>query len=208
MGGLRRPLSTRANEWWQQLTLGTPRPARRVGALAALGVITGLGEAALVLLLVTLASGGAKGGLPGADLLPSDPAALAGITLGVVIILAAAHTGSALLSAHAGADAQRGIREQLAGAYLAASWSAVSGAPQGQLQEVVINNANQVANGTQQAASGVASLLNLVTVVVAAMAVSLWSTVGLVVVVVTVLAIASDLSCRHTQRISDHSHRP
>lgn len=189
-------LSRRVLEWWEQLTFGNPRPARTVGALAALGVITGFGEAAVVLLLVSLAAGGGASGLPGFGLVPDDPAAVAAVTLGVVAVLAAAHVGSALLSAHAGAGAQRGIRQQLVDAYLAASWPVVSGAPQGDLQEVVITNANQVANGMQQSAAGVSSLLNLVAVVIAAVVVSPWSTLGLVFVVVSVLAVARPLRAR------------
>ena len=84
----------------------------------------------------------------------------------------------------------------LVDARLAASWIAISDAAQGELQEVVVTNANQVANGTKQAASGVSSLLNLVTVIAAAVAVSPWSTVGLILVVTTVLAIAKPLRDR------------
>jgi ATP-binding cassette subfamily B protein len=167
--------------WWAELSFGTYHPSRRLAALAALGSLAGLGETATILLIVTLAAPTGTHRAFGGTL-PTAPWTLAAIVLAVLTGLAAVYVASARLTARVGADALRSLRTGLIDAYLGASWSTQSAVHAGELPELVMTNANQVAFGTQQAAAGIASLLNLAVVIVAAIALSWWSLVGLAVV--------------------------
>jgi hypothetical protein len=78
---------------WAVATFGARHSRRRVALLTVLGMITGAGEALVVLLLVAIASGG-SGRLPG--FVPSGGTwPLTGLTLAVVSVLASAHFASA-----------------------------------------------------------------------------------------------------------------
>ena len=131
-----RPLE-RGRLWWTTLTFGARHPGRRVGALAGLGLVAGLGEAAVVVLLVALASRSSSGRLPFLEGLPSDAWTLAGMALGALVLLALAHYGSAWISTHAAADVQRAVQGRLVSAYLNAPGPAQARVPVGELQDFV-----------------------------------------------------------------------
>src|SRR5919198_924643 len=105
-----RRAGQRAVSWWRGATFGTDRPVERVVALAALGMATGLAEASLVVLVVALAAGSGNGSLPLVEHLPDSSWALGGLALGVILVLALAHLGTALTAARAVAGAQRRLQ--------------------------------------------------------------------------------------------------
>ena len=184
-------LKSRLDTWWEQLGFGTERHARRVLTLSLFGLVSGLGEAAVVVLVIGLASGGSAGTLPLLGEAPPSTGVLACLALASLAALAAAHFGSARATAHFAAEAERTIQQMLVSAYLRAPWPAQSAAPAGQLQDLVLRKAALIAHGTQQAATAMAAALNLVVVVVAALLVSPWATLvlGAALAVVVVLAV-------------------
>ena len=174
--------------WWEQLGFGTERHSQRVVVLAALGFVSGICEAAVVVLAIGLASGGDGGGLPLLGESPPPTATLTALALASVAVLALAHVASARATARFGAEAERTIQRMLVGAYLRAPWAAQSTVPAGDLQDVVLRNATFVAQGTRQAATAAATVLNLAVVVVAAVLVSPWATLLLGVAMGLVVA--------------------
>jgi ABC-type multidrug transport system fused ATPase/permease subunit len=192
-------VSQRIRIWWEQLGFGTERHTRRVLILAAFGLVSGLGEAAVVVLAVALASGGSGGRLPLLGESPPGSGTLTALALGSLVLLAAAHYGSARATARFGAEALESLQRLLASAFLRAPWAAQSAAPPGELQDVVLRNAGLVALGTQHAATGVATALNLAVVVVAAMLVSPWATLLLGIAMAVVVAAGIPLRARTRQ---------
>ncbi|MET0460902.1 MAG: ABC transporter ATP-binding protein, partial [Ilumatobacteraceae bacterium] len=111
--------------------------------------------------------------------MPTGTTALATWTLAVVVVLTGLYVASARLTARVGSDALRTVRTGLLDGYLRASSSDQRAVHDGELPELVMTNAQQVATGTQQAASGITAVLNLTVLVVAAVALSWWSVIGL-----------------------------
>src|SRR3954469_19545294 len=91
-------LARRLRRAWRVATFGSPNAGRRAAALAVLGAISGIGEAAVVVLVIALASGRRFGGYPLADQLPSSSWALAAFGFAMVVLLAVTHLGSARLA--------------------------------------------------------------------------------------------------------------
>jgi ABC-type multidrug transport system fused ATPase/permease subunit len=189
-------------KWWASATFGTTRPGARLSVLAVCGVIAGLGESLIAILVVGLVSGD-RGShlLSTADL--SGSWAIAALIFAVLIVLAAAHALSAWVAARAAVDVQREVQTRITVAYLDAPWSARAEERTGELQELVSVRAQILAEGTQEAAKGLTSALNLVTVVIAAVALSLAATAGLLLAMVAVVAISVMLQGRRRQAVRE-----
>ena len=185
-----RSFSDRAHAWWTTLSFGARAPRRRLATLALLGLASGIGESAVIILLVALASRGHGGRLPLSSILPESPWKLAAIGLLAAAGLALADLGTAITAARASADVARGVQTKLVRAFLGAPWPAQAAAPVGELQELVTVRTALIARGTEDAAQAVAALLNLVVLLAVAATLSLLATVGLVVAVVIVLTFA------------------
>jgi ABC-type multidrug transport system fused ATPase/permease subunit len=173
----------------------------RVGALAALGVASGLGEAAVVMLVVAIAAGPSTelpviGTAPGA-------ATSGAVVLGVLGLLAAVHYASARLAARTAVEVEQQVQERLVHAYLEAPMPALAAVAAGELQDLVTSKALQVADGTQQAATAVATGVNLLVVVAVAFATSLWSTLLLTLALGTTLLAALPLRRRTRAKAQD-----
>ncbi|MGB2851440.1 MAG: ABC transporter ATP-binding protein [Solirubrobacterales bacterium] len=190
------------HSWWEGVTFGTENPGRRVVALGLLGTVSGLGEAALVLLLIAIASGSSADGLPIAADLSSDPWTLAAFALAVLAGLALAQVGSARVTARATADSQRVLQTVLIDAYLGAPWARQAVIRSGELQDLVTDKAVTLAYGTQQAAMALSVLLSVAVLVVAAIAVSPWAALAVLVAMVTAALIARPFRA-HRRRISE-----
>ncbi|HTW08394.1 MAG TPA: ABC transporter ATP-binding protein [Acidimicrobiales bacterium] len=176
-----------------------------MAALALLGALVGLGESAAVLLLVAVAEPGRR--LRGTGLsLPRSTWEVAGLALATVLVLAVAHVASARLAALVTAESVRALRTELVDAYLATSWPAQSAEQAGELQEMVMGKAAQVALGTERAASAFSALLSLALVVAA---VGYLEPLALgAVAVVAVLTVAVGVPARnHAYRLSRRSVR-
>ena len=189
----RRALRPALRAWWEGVTFGARRPRRRIAALGALGAISGLGETAVVLLLVAMVSsdGGVTSFVPVAGTW-----SLAALALAAVAVLAAAHLGSAWIAANAAGEALRSVQLLLVDAFLGASWAAQRNAPPGQLQDLVCGKARLAVSGTAEAARAVSTAACLLIVVVAAIAVDARATAALLAVVGFAVVIGRPLQLR------------
>ena len=201
-GGARPRAVERARSWWNGVTFGTENPGRRVVALGLLGAVSGLAEAALVVLLVVIASGSGAEQLPVAGDLPTATWALAAIALAVLVALALSHIGSALIAAGAAADAQRIVQTMLIDAYLGAPWVRQAAVRSGELQDVVMDKAVMLAHGTQEAATALAVLLSVAVLIVGAIAVSPWAALVLLVTIAVAILIGRPFRA-HRRRIAE-----
>jgi ATP-binding cassette subfamily B protein len=174
---------------------------RRVLTLTGLGLVTGLGDAAIVVAVVGIAAGNGSGEVPLVSALPDGVWERAAVALAIVAVVAVAHIASAVATARAGAGAQRTVREALVTAHLAAAWPAIANSPHGELQELVTTNANQAAVGTQQAASGLTAVLNLLALAGAALAIDVSVTIALLAVAGGGLLVSRPLRDR-TRRVT------
>ena len=198
------PLRERVRSWWSSASFGAERPRRRVAALVLLGTVTGLAEAAVVVLVVGLADGGGAeaGALPLIDELPDSPWALAGIAGIAILVLAATHLGSAWISARASAGSQRTVQGMLIGSYLSAPWPRQAAVRTGELQDLVTVKAAIVAYGTQEAAMALSTVANVVVVVFAAILISPWAALALLGAIVAALLVGRPFRA-YRRRISD-----
>ena len=171
-------------------------------ALGLLGAVSGLAEAALVVLLVVIASGSGGEQLPVAGDLPTATWALAAIALAVLVALALAHVGSALIAAGAAADAQRIVQAMLIDAYLGAPWVRQAAVRSGELQDVVMDKAVMLAHGTQEAATALAVLLSVAVLIVGAIAVSPWAALVLLATIAVAMLIGRPFRA-HRRRIAE-----
>jgi ABC-type multidrug transport system fused ATPase/permease subunit len=178
------------------------RPPSPAGALTTLGTISGLGEAAVVVLVVALASGPVSKQLPLVGHTPDGVWPRAGLALGVLAVLSAAHLASAWLTARTAADSLETVRRMVVDAYMSADWPTQSRERTGKLQDLLSSGAASIAIGTQQAATALTMVLNLVVVVAAALVVSVWATLGLIAVGCISLLVVRPLRER-TRRISE-----
>jgi ATP-binding cassette, subfamily B, bacterial len=117
--------------------------------------------------------------------------ALAG---GLLVTKAVAVLVNAELSARLGADVLTIVRERLARSYLGASFARRSGRPRGDLQVLVTNHAEAVAEFAVTWAALLTIVLNLVTFVVSALIVNLLAAVGIVVLGAVLLALLRPLT--------------
>jgi ABC-type multidrug transport system fused ATPase/permease subunit len=190
-------------EWWRVATFGAPHPSRRVAALAGLGLVSGVGEAAVVVLVVALASESGSPRVAVLDELPHESWVLAALALGALLVLAFAHFASARIAAHAATDVQRTVQAQLVTTYLNAPWPAQSRTRRGELQDLATLRTMMLAYGTEEAAIAVAALLNLAVLVIAAAALSAWATIGLLGAVAASLLVAGLLRAQRTRAVHE-----
>lgn len=198
--GPMRGIATRARAWWARLTFASRHPGRTMAALATLGILGGLGEAAVVVLVISLASGDANG-LPLVGHAPDGVWPRAGLALGVLALLAAAHLASAWLTARTAADSQERVRRLIVDAFVGADWPTQARERAGNVQDLLTTGAVSVAVGTQQAALALTQMLNFAVVVAAALVVSVWATLGLAAVGCITLLVVRPARAR-TRRIA------
>ena len=199
-------LPERLRRAWQVSTFGTRHPRRRIALLAALGAVTGLGETAVVVLVIALVSGPRLDAYPLAGHLPGSSWTVAGLALGALAVLAAAHWFAARVAARSGADAQRAAQTAVVTAYLDAPWPAQAASRAGQVQDLVTVKASLLSFGTQEAAQALAALANLAIIVVAAVAISPYAAAALVAAGGAVVLI-SRLLRRHREARVDEAIR-
>jgi ATP-binding cassette subfamily B protein len=184
---------------WHVATFGVQHPRSRLAALGLLGAAGGLGEAAVVVLVIALVSGHQLVGYPLADRLPSSSFSIAWLALGVLAVLAGVHVASARLAARAGADVQRSAQALLVGSYLDAPWPAQAATRWGVLQDLAGVKVANLSFGTQETAQGLAALANLLVLVAAAIVLSPYAALGLVAALAVVVLIARALRERRVR---------
>jgi len=177
----------RVRRVWTVATSDTPHALRRLVLLALLGAIGGLGEAAVIVFVVALVSGGSVARYPLGDTLPSSHWVVAALALAALGMLAVVHAASARIAARVGADVQRTMQATLVHGFLAAPWPAQAAARAGTLQDLATVKVGVLAFGLQEAAQGVTALVNLLVVVVAAFALSPYAAAALLATAALVL---------------------
>ena len=194
-------LERRLRRAWRVASFGLPHAGRRAAALAALGAISGFGEAAVIVLVIALASGGHFSGYPLADQLPSSSWALMALSFGMVVLLAVTHLGSARLAAGFGAETQRRLQDLIVTAYLAAPWPAQATTRSGELQDLVGVRVNALATGSQEAGQALASAVNLAVLVATAVVIRPFAALGLLLAVGSIALLSRLLRSRRRRAI-------
>ncbi|ADP82577.1 ABC transporter related protein [Pseudofrankia inefficax] len=169
--------------------------------MAVLGLVSGLLELLTMVLMITLATGSARGGSRVVPWLGSSRGTLAGAALLAAAGAAATTVVCARVTSRIGASALTSVRDRLARHYLAADWSAQRAEPTGRLQELALGDAAQISLGAERCGDAVAAALRLGAFAVAAFAVSPLATSALAVVVAAVLG-SVRLAGRHTQAVN------
>ena len=172
--------------------------------LTALGTITGLGEAAIVVLVVAIASGSVGDELPLSGGLPDGAWARAGVALAVLAVVAGCRYAASELGTRMAAETQETVRQRLIAAFIATDWVTRSRQRFGDLQELVMLNSTVVAIGTQQGARATAASFSLLAILVAAVLISVWATLSLVAIGLVLLAVAHPLR-RRTRRLAQEA---
>jgi len=169
----------RLRDVWTWVSYGTRRPLRLVVLLAAAGAISGLGETAIVVLLIALAAGGSVSLRSLSDLLPRDTGTLAALALAAVAVVALSHWLSARTATRATAEVREAIQLRLIDAWFAAPWATQVVVPQGELQHIVGGEVNAVANGARMASQALTAALHLIVVLIAALVISPFTVLAL-----------------------------
>ena len=189
IGALGRRAAAAADEAWRSATFGARSPARLVGLLVVAGLVSGLGETAVVVLLIGLAAGRALpiGGLSG--LVPSGTATLAVAALVAVALIALAHFFTARAASHASAGVRETVQQRLVATWFSAPWSKQVTTPTSELQHLVSVDVAAVAIGARAAAQGVAAALHVLVVLVAAFVIGPYTVLALSAALGLVLAL-------------------
>ena len=195
-------MTARLRRAWATATYGARNPGRRTAGLAACGIVSGIGESLVVIMVVGMVSRGLSSRVPLVGEIPGTWT-LAALTLAVVAALTLAHAGSAWISARSARDVQREVQSSLMTTYLNAPRPVQSSVRTGELQELISVRAQILAFGTQEAAQALSAALNLVVIIVVAVALSPLATVGLLLAVATVIAVAVALRRMRSAAVRD-----
>lgn len=193
----------RVREWWQSVAYGTERPGRRIASLALCGVVAGLGEAAVILLVVALVSSTGDAYPAIGDWVPDSTWGIALGALAAVAVTAVAHAGSSIMAARTGVEVQSRLQERLITAFLDAPWPVQAASPAGQLQEMATARVVALSVGAQEAALAMATALNLGVVLVAATMVSPLAMLALLTAVIVVVVISLPVRRRRRTLVDD-----
>ena len=183
-------MAERLRRGWELLTIGAERPGRLLVALALLGMLSGVGEAAIVVLLVAMVSRSDVADFPLVGELGDSVWPPAALALAAVTLVAATHFLAARLAARAACDVQRNLQTLLVERYLGAPVEAQAETRRGELQELMQTKAYVLAHGAQEGAQTLAAALNLLVLVVVAFAISVWASLALLAVATLAVLLA------------------
>ena len=186
MGG--RAPTAAVREAWRAATYGARNPLRRVLQLAGAGVVSGLGETTVVVLLVDLAAGSSLsiGGLD--DVLPSGTGTLAVLALMAVALVAFSHWITAVAASRASADVRQTLQRRLVDAWSDA-WSVQVGTPTSELQHLASVDVGALAQAVRGASQALASVLHIAVLLVAALVIGPYTVLALGSALVVVVLI-------------------
>ena len=174
---------------WASASYGTRHPVRLVLLLAAAGVLSGIGETAIIVLLIALASDGAVSLGVLTDVVPTDTWALAALALGAVSLVAFAHWITARTATRASAEVRESIQLRLIDAWFGAPWATQVTATPAELQHLVGVDVTAVAIGARTASQALTAALHLIVVLVAAFVISPYTVLALGVAIGIVIAL-------------------
>jgi ABC-type multidrug transport system fused ATPase/permease subunit len=189
--------------------LGDAGPRLWLSALA--GLVAGLAEAAVVVLVVAAALALSDDSLPGVTLplVPSDAGAGLLVALGLAgaVVRTVAALAGLRLSTTARADVEARYQGDLLRAYLEASWEEVATRPEGELQELASAQSALAAIGVLNAMQAVQSALSFAMLVATSLVVSpatAGATIGGAVLLALTLRPIAGVVARRTRRRVDH----
>ena len=189
---------------WASARYGTRHPVRLVLLLAAAGILSGLGETAIIVLLIALAAGGAVSIGELNDVVPSDATALAALALGAVAVVAFSHWLTARTAARASAEVRATVQLRLVDAWFGAPWATQVTATPAELQHLVGVEVNGVAMGARMASQALTAALHLIVVLFAAFVISPLTVLALGVALAVVLAIGTPVR-KARRRLAERS---
>ena len=191
-----RSIAGAARRWWTSATFAIPDPKRRVAILAAAGIVIGLGETLVIVLVIALASGGGVSVGPVHGALASQPWVLASLSLAAAGTLAVAHVVSARVSARTASEVQEIVQLRILDGWFGAAWPAQAATSPGELQHLVSASAMQLAFGTGEAAQAIGATFTLAVIVLAAIALGPATMLALALALALVLALGRPLRAR------------
>lgn len=164
-----RPGLAAARRTWRTAVYGTQKPVRVILQLAAAGVVSGIGETAVVVLLIALAAGRSLpfGGLDA--ILPNGDGTLVVLALAAVALVAVSHWVTAVVASSASAGVRQTLQTRLVDAWFGAPWSVQVTTPPSELQHLIGADVTSLAIGVRGASQALASALHVVVVLAAAL---------------------------------------
>lgn len=188
----------RIREMWASASYGTRHPVRLVLLLAAAGVISGIGETAIIVLLIALAAGGTVSLGVLTDVVPASTSVIAALALGAVSLVAFAHWLSARTATRASAEVRESVQLRIIEAWFGAPWATQVTAPPAELQHLVGVDVTAVAIGARTASQALTAALHLIVVLLAAFVISPYTVLALGVAIAIVIALGRPV--RKTRR--------
>ena len=182
-------MADRIRELWASTRYGARHPVRLVLLLVVAGLISGIGETAIIILLIALASSGTVSLGALTDVVPASTAALAGLALGAVALVAFAHWLSARTASRASAEVRDSVQRRIVEAWFGAPWATQVTATPAELQHLVGVDVNAVAVGARTASQALTAVLHLIVVLIAALVISPYTVLTLGVAIAIVLAL-------------------
>ena len=176
-------------------------------ALAAMSVVTGLSEAAILYLVVRLAVAISAGHdvidlhLGPVSWTDASLGAVLGVAGTVLVGRALLSGGEAVLTARISADTLRRARRRVLTDFLWATWSLQAQEREGKLQELLSTHVNRIANGAAMISNGIVAFFNFVAIVASAVLLSPVAALTAVVGVTFLAALLRPLLSR-TRRYS------
>ena len=174
---------------WRSATYGARNPLKLVLQLAGAGIVSGLGETAVVVLLVDLAAGRSLslGGL--GDALPSGTWSLVALALTAVAVVAVSHWITALVASRASAEVRQTLQTRLVDGWFGAPWSVQVKTPTSELQHLASADVNALAQAVRGASQALASVFHIAVVLTAALVISPYTVLALGSALVVVVLI-------------------
>ena len=182
-------MADRIRELWASASYGTRHPVKLVLLLAAAGVMSGIAETAMIVLLIALAAGGTVSLGVLTDVVPASTAVLAALALGAVALVAFAHWLTARTATRAGAEVRESVQLRLVDAWFGAPWETQVTAPPAELQHLIGVDVNGVAAGARTASQALTSALHLIVVLLAAFVIGPYTVLALGVAIAIVIAL-------------------
>ncbi|MEA2418924.1 MAG: ATP-binding cassette, subfamily bacterial [Thermoleophilaceae bacterium] len=174
---------------WRSATYGARNPLRLVLQLAGAGIVSGLGETAVVVLLVDLAAGRSLSLAGLDDVLPSGTWSLVALALTAVAVVAVAHWITAVAASRASADVRQTLQTRLMDAWFGAPWSVQVRTPTSELQHLASADVSALAQAVRGASQALASVLHIAVLLTAALVIGPYTVLALGSALVVVVLI-------------------
>ena len=201
--GPRPPLRERLRLMRESAAYGTRHPLRLLSVLGLAGAIAGVGETAIILLLIALAAGGpARFGAIG-ELLPDSTSTLMLLALGAIVLVAGSHWLVARTAARASAEVRGTVQRRLIEAWFDADWSTLVSARPADLQHLVNVDVTAVAIGARTASQGMAAAVYLLVVVVVAVIIGPFTVLALSCAIGVTLALGKPVRAQRRPLVRD-----